>query len=61
MIKRESSIDNALAINNDRVKAMLDRIFPEIEKRKAVRLNVKWFNSEVKQLKIKCRKYERNG
>ena len=58
MIKRESSIDKALGMFTDRVKAMFDRIFPEVEKRITVRHNVKWFDSDAKQLQIKCRKYE---
>ena len=59
MIKRESSIDKALGMFNDMVKALFDRIFPEVEKRITVRHNVKWFDSEAKQLLIKYRKYER--
>ena len=44
---------------SDGVKALFDRIFPEVEKRIAVKHNAKWFDSEAKQLQIKCRKYER--
>ena len=44
---------------NDRAKALFDRIFPEVEKRVTVRHNVKWFDSEAKQLQITCRKYEK--
>ena len=50
MIERESSIGKAVGMFNDRVKALFDRIFPEVEKR---------FDSEAKQFQIKCRKYER--
>ena len=59
IIKGESSIDKAIGMYNDRVKALFDRIFPEVEKRVTVRHNVKWFDSEAKQLQIKCRKYEK--
>ena len=59
MIKRESSIDKAVRMFNDRVKALFDRIFPEVDKRITVRYNVKWFDTEAKQLQIKCRKYEK--
>ena len=52
MIKRESSIDNAVGMFNERVKALFDRIFPEVEKRITVRQNVKWFDNEAKQLQI---------
>ena len=44
---------------NDRVKALFDRIFVEVEKGVKVRNNVKWFDSETKQLQSKCRKYEK--
>ena len=56
MINRESSIDKSVGIFNDRVKALFDRIFPEVEKRITVRHNV---DNEAKQLHIKCRKYEK--
>ena len=59
MIKGESSIDKATGMYNDRVKALFDRIFPEVEKRVTVRHNVKWFDSEAKQLQIKCGKYKK--
>ena len=59
IIKRESSIDKAVRMFNDRVKALFDRIFPEVEKRLTVRHNIKWFDSGAKQLQIKCRKYEK--
>ena len=59
MIKRESSIDKAVGMFNESVKALFDRIFPEVEKRITVRHNVKWFDSEAKQLQIKCKKYEK--
>ena len=52
MIKRESSIDKAVRIFNDRVKTLFDRIFPEVEKRITVRHNAKWFDTEAKQLQI---------
>ena len=61
MIKGETSIDKAVRMYNDRVKALLDRIFPEVVKWVTVRHNVKWFDSEAKQLQIKHKKYERNG
>ena len=32
MIKGQSGIDKVVGMYNDRVKALLDRIFPEIEK-----------------------------
>ena len=57
MIKRESCIDKAVGMFNDMVKALFDRIFPEVEKRITVRHNVKWFDTEAKQLQIKCREY----
>ena len=41
MIKGESSIDEAIGMYNDRIKALFDRIFPEVEKRETVRHNVK--------------------
>ena len=58
MIKGVASIHKAVEVFNDRVKAVFDRIFPEVEKRITVRPNVKWFDREAKQLQIKCRKYE---
>ena len=48
VIKEESSIDNAMGIYNDMVKALFDRMFPEIEKRLTVRKSVKWLDSEIK-------------
>ena len=33
VIKRESNIDNALGMYNDRFKALLYRLFPEVEER----------------------------
>ena len=33
MIERESSIDKAVGMFNDRVNVLFDRIFPEVEKR----------------------------
>ena len=59
MIKRESSSDKAVGMFNDRVKALFDRIFPEVEKRIRVGHDVKWFDNEAKQLQINCRKYEK--
>ena len=59
MNKRKSSIDKAVGMFNDRVNALFDRSFPEGEKRITVRHNVQWFDSEAKQLQIKCRKYEK--
>ena len=47
MIKGESSIDKAIGMYNDRVKALFDRIFPEREKRVTFRHNVKWFDIEA--------------
>ena len=41
MIKGESSIDKAVGMYNDMVKALFDRIFPEIEIKVTVRQNVK--------------------
>ena len=32
MMKRESNIDKAVGMFSDRVKALFDRIFPEVEK-----------------------------
>ena len=58
-IKGKASTDNAVGILN-RVKILFDRIFskiPKKEKRATVRNDVRWFNSETKQLKIMCRKY----
>ena len=48
MIKGESNIDKVMGMYNDRVKALCDKIFPEVEKRVRVRYNVKWFDSEAK-------------
>ena len=59
MTKRESSIDKAVGIFNDGVKALFNRIFPKVEKRIMVRHNMEWFDTEAKQLQIKCRKYEK--
>ena len=59
MIKRESNIDKSVGMFNDRFRALFDRIFPEVDKRIMVRHNVKWFDTEAKQLQIKGRKYEK--
>ena len=59
MIKGESSIDNTPGIYDDRVQALFDRMFSGIQKRVTVAQNVKWFDSEVKQHKIKCGIYEK--
>ena len=59
VIKGESTIDKAVGMYNARVMALFDRIFLEIEKRVTVRRSVKWFNSQAKQLQIKCRNYEK--
>ena len=41
---------------NDRVKVLFDRISPEVDERITVRHNVKWFDTEAKQLQVKCTK-----
>ena len=51
MIKGGSSIDKAVGMYNDRVKALFDKIFLEIERRVTIRQNVKWFESEMAKTK----------
>ena len=61
MIKRESDVDKAVGMFNDRVTVLFDRIFPGVEKRITVRHNIKWFETEAKQPQIKCKNVKRNG
>ena len=51
-IKGESVFDNAVGIYNNRIMALFYIIFPENEKMATVRHNVKWFDSEAKQLEV---------
>ena len=58
-IKEEMSIDNAVGIYNKSIQVLFERINLEEKKRATVRHNVKWIDCKAKQLKIKCRMYEK--
>ena len=56
-VKGETSINNVIGIHNIKVKDLFNITL--LEKRATIRHNMKQYHSETKQLKTKCRTYDK--